>query len=300
MATENMSDPSTPLQQELVQRILALVHEQGLRPGDRLKEARLAELLGVSRTPVRAAMEILHHNGIVQRQPNRGMVLVAVPPPPEAASPPPLSTLDQVLVDFTRLRHEALLGDHFTEAELLRRLPVERSALREALTRIEELGMIARKSGYGWSFTQAVRDSAAKTESYRFRLLIEPAAILEPAFKLDPEWIARMRAEHLAFLEREWADSTAIALFEMNARFHHGLCAASGNRYLAEAMARQNQLRRLHNYAWQLGRERVVVTCSEHIEILDRLVENDREMAALLMRRHLQGVSKIKSRPRED
>jgi DNA-binding GntR family transcriptional regulator len=291
-----MSDQVTPLQQELAGRILSLIHEEGLEPGARLKEAPLAGMLGVSRSPVRAAMEILRQDGIVKHEPNRGMILANVParPEPARAAAGEVSALDQMAVDIARLRHERQIGDRFTEAELMRRLGVERTALREVLARIEDLGMIARKSGYGWQFTQGLRDEAAKSESFRFRLLIEPAALLEPGFKLDPEWIRGMRAEHVAIMEEEWTGGSAIALFEMNARFHLGLCAASGNRYIAEAMARQNQLRRLYNYSWQLGRERVPVTCSEHIGILDRLAEDDREMAALLLRRHLQGAWQAK------
>jgi DNA-binding GntR family transcriptional regulator len=292
MATAEMTEPTTPLQQELADRILAQIHAEGLEPGARLKESRLADLLGVSRSPIRAAMEILRGDGIVRHEPNRGMILATAPP-----APTPLrnageesSALDQMLVDIARLRHERQLGDRFTESELMRHLGVDRAALREVLARIEDLGMVARKSGYGWQFTQGLRDATAKSESYRFRLLIEPAALMEPDFKLDPEWIGQMRAEHMAIMEGEWTDGSAIALFEMNARFHFGLCAASGNRYIAEAMARQNQLRRLYNYAWQLGSGRVAVTCSEHIAILDRLSEDDREMAAMLLRRHLEGA----------
>lgn len=297
-----MSDLVTPLQQELADRILMVIHEEGLTPGDRLKEARLAERLGVSRSPIRAAMEILRKDGIVQHEPNRGMILTVVPPQPALPVPGEgeHSVLDQMLVGITRLRHERKLSDQFTEAELMRRLGVERGPLREVLARIEDLGMIVRKSGYGWQFTQNLRDGSAKAESYRFRLLIEPAALLEPGFSLDPGWIAQMRAEHVAIMQNEWTEGSAIALFEMNARFHLGLCAASGNRYIAEAMARQNQLRRLYNYSWQLGRERVAITCSEHVEILDRLAEDDREMASLLLRRHLQGAWRARPNTQED
>ena len=41
-----------------------------------------------------------------------------------------------------------------------------------------------------------------------------------------------------------WSDTASIALYEMNAAFHEGLAAASGNRYLLVAVQQQNRLRR--------------------------------------------------------
>jgi DNA-binding GntR family transcriptional regulator len=91
-------------------------------------------------------------------------------------------------------------------------------------------------------------------------------------------------------LENPWSEASSVTLFEMNAEFHLGISAASGNRYIEEAMQRQNQLRRLSNYNWQHGADRVEVTCREHIEILDRLEHGDNEVAAALMRKHLAGA----------
>lgn len=107
-----------------------------------------------------------------------------------------------------------------------------------------------------------------------------------------------MRSRHEAMLSAAWTDASSGTLFEMNAEFHLGISAASGNRYIEEAMNRQNQLRRLSNYNWQRGADRVAVTCREHLEILERLEAGDNEVAAALMRKHLtgaRGTSKTKN-----
>jgi DNA-binding GntR family transcriptional regulator len=49
-----------------------------LRPGDRLDEVGLAGRFGVSRTPVREALRQLEATGMVQRRPNRGVVVTLV------------------------------------------------------------------------------------------------------------------------------------------------------------------------------------------------------------------------------
>jgi DNA-binding GntR family transcriptional regulator len=104
-----------------------------------------------------------------------------------------------------------------------------------------------------------------------------------------------MRERHEAFFRGPWSESHSIAFFEMNAAFHEGLAAASGNRYFLAAIQRQTRLRRLSNYDWRHGRERVEVNCREHLEMLDRLEAGDMELAALLMQRHLDVASKLRS-----
>jgi DNA-binding GntR family transcriptional regulator len=283
-----MSDASTPLQQDLMRRIVEVIHEDELQPGARLRQSQLAERLRVSRTPVRMALELLEAQGFVQHEPNRGMMLATIPPLVKVEEAPPAD--EELLIAVARLRREGMLPEQFAELELMRLTGRERTAVRQALIRLEGLGMIQRRKGYGWQFFDPARDAQAREESYNFRLLIECAAILSPEFSLSADWIAMMRARHEAMLASPWTDTSSVTLFEMNAEFHLGISAASGNRYIEEAMNRQNQLRRLSNYNWQHGSDRVAVTCREHLEILDRLEHGDNEVAAALMRKHLAGA----------
>src|SRR3546814_3525349 len=88
-----------------------------------------------------------------------------------------------------------------------------------------------------------------------------------------------MRRRHREIRDAPWSETGSIALFETNAAFHEGLAVASGNRYFANAIQQQNRLRRFSNYDWVYGHERVVVSCSEHLEILDRLEAGERDIA---------------------
>ncbi len=285
----------TPLHRALADRIALLIHEEGWQPGDRFNEIGLAQQLGVSRTPVRAALEHLERQGFVTRERHRGVELVALPPRPEAAAATANETEDALLVRIVRDRQRGQLGDDVSEAGLMERYALTRPALRQALERLAELGVVERKLGYGWRFANEIWDAAAREESYRFRMTVEPAALREPGFALAPEWLADMRRQHEAFLRAPWTEGASIAFFEMNAAFHEGLAAGSHNRYFVLAIQRQNRLRRLANYDWKHGRERVVVNCREHLEMLDRLQAGDIELAALLMRRHLDVASRLRS-----
>ncbi|WP_105401761.1 MULTISPECIES: GntR family transcriptional regulator [Neorhizobium] len=283
-----MSDASTPLQQDLMRRIVDVIHEDNLQPGARLRQNQLADRLRVSRTPVRMALELLKSRGFVQHEQNKGMTLSAIPPKVETLEAPPAD--EELLVAIAKLRRDGELPEQFAELELMRLTGQERTPVRQALIKLEGLGVIQRRKGYGWQFFDPVRDVRAREESYDFRLLIECAAILSPDFSLSADWIRSMRSRHEAMLSAAWTDASSVTLFEMNAEFHLGISAASGNRYIEEAMNRQNQLRRLSNYNWQHGADRVAVTCREHLEILERLAVGDNEVAAALMRKHLTGA----------
>ena len=292
----DVKDP-TRLQQDLLGRIVHFIHDQAMQPGARLNENRLAQELGVSRTPIRAALAQLAERGYVGRQPNRGAEIITLPPKP--ALPPTTDPDDELLVRIAHDHERNRLPVEISEAELMKLYGLSRQRIRSALARLEELDIVERKPGYGWRFGDLRQDVAASLESYRFRMLVEPAAILEPGFRLVPGWAEEMRSHQEAALaasqQGRWNASVAVAFFEANAAFHEGIGTASGNRYLAHAIRRQTRFRRLADYAWTYGMERVAVCCHEHIEILTRLEARDFDVAAALMKRHLQNASLINS-----
>jgi DNA-binding GntR family transcriptional regulator len=185
-------------------------------------------------------------------------------------------------------RNLNLLGDDVTETEIMRRYDISRSETNRLLEKLAAVGVVERKLGYGWRFLDSLKDSQARLEAYRFRLLIEPQGMLQPSFVLPADWAAEIRERHHKIMKSEWHAGSSVAFFEMNAAFHLGLAAASGNRYILDAVNRQNHLRRLLNYDWHHGRSRVETVCREHLEMLDRLEAGDNQIASLLMYRHIE------------
>ncbi|ADB51755.1 GntR family transcriptional regulator [Conexibacter woesei] len=62
----------TPLREEVRRRLLAQLFDGTLPVGERINERRVAETLGVSRTPVREALMALEQEGFVASRPARG------------------------------------------------------------------------------------------------------------------------------------------------------------------------------------------------------------------------------------
>ncbi len=75
-------DPSSqiervPLHEEVTHRLRDMIVSLRLRPGERIQELEVAQLLGVSRTPVREAIKVLTAEGLVELLPLRGAIVKA-------------------------------------------------------------------------------------------------------------------------------------------------------------------------------------------------------------------------------
>lgn len=284
------------LQRELSAGILELIRAEKLAPGTRLAEVALAQRLQVSRTPVRAALKLLAGRRLVRVGASRGyFVADTVPATPKAPAKPVPADTDRLFVAIARDRRSGRLPIDVSERDLMERYGASRPVVQRVLSRLAEVAAVMRKPGHGWRFQPIIADAQARAESYRYRILIEPAGLLEPGFRLDPGWAAEMRQRHQETLKQPWKETASIALYEMNAAFHEGLATASGNRFLLVAVQQQNRLRRFTNYDWVFGYERVVVNCREHLAILDRLEAGERGAAAQLLRDHLESAARLKT-----
>lgn len=288
----------TTLQGHLLPQIIALIRDDGLAEGAPLKEVELANRLKVSRTPIRSALAHLALRGIV-RSGGRGYVVGDLSAP-EAVEQASLLTTAPTTDEHQRLSLQ-IANDHVGgkfdmevfETDLMRRYQVGRPLLQQVLTELAGLGVIERRQGRGWVFQPAIADPEARMDSFRWRIMVEPAMLLEPAFSLEPGWTEHMRARHLQMLNEAWKSTKSVAFFELNADFHEGLARASKNRFVFQAIKQQNQLRRLHNYSWAFSvsrervTERVKLNAQQHLDMIDRLEKSEFEVASALMKQHL-------------
>ena len=286
------------LRTELAGRILHLLKEQGADTGYHLVELDLCRQFNVSRTPVRGALNLLAEQGIVEARTNRGFALRQ-----PVAAVPELDTRNledeedkQLFVAIAKARNSGELPADCTQQEVMRMFGVKLATVGRVLRRLSELGLVERKRGNGWSFIASINSETAQGESYAFRQIIEPAALLLPGFELDREWAKGCRARHMVFRRKPWRSTLAVEFYEMNAEFHAQLTRCSGNRYMADAIERQNQVRTFLNYEWPYGVERVRDSVEEHLAILDAVEAGRNERAAELMRAHLDNSKATQDR----
>jgi DNA-binding GntR family transcriptional regulator len=289
--------PAELLHNSLASAIVRHLRAIAAEPGMSLSESALAQALGTSRSPVRGALGVLVEQGVAapgpakaprkRGRPTRGLVLRRLPKDDAAV------TADEAAGDplYWRIAADRLNGtlpELIGEAELMRRYDASRGSVHRALLQIAGEGWIERAPAGGWRFQSLIDGAASYDESYRFRRAIEPAAILDPGFNLDPRIATRLRREQSDLLKRASRGTCSPReVFELNSGFHLALLQASNNRFFADAGLRITRLRRLVGYVIAMDRSRLVAQSKEHLAILDCLDDDDRVGAARLLVRHL-------------
>jgi DNA-binding GntR family transcriptional regulator len=289
----------TPLINQLASQIAAHIDQNNLRQGERLLERKLAEQFRVSRSPVRSALRLLQEHGVVEPC-DRGGFAVGTSDLAVLADLEGISSEDELLYfQIADDRVAGTLPDKITENELLRRYDLTRARLTRILRRITNEGWIERLPGHGWEFLPVLTSLQAYEDSYRFRLLIEPAAILEPRFVLNRSALERCR------LQQQWLVNGGIwkisdaKLFEFNSGMHEAIISCSQNSFFIDALKRIDRVRRLMEYRQKLDRESALGRCREHIQLLDLLLAEKRSEASQFLGRHLLELSSVKTTERD-
>jgi DNA-binding GntR family transcriptional regulator len=78
MTADIVSIPRAALHEQAATRLRQMLVENRIPPGAKLNERELAEVLQVSRTPLREAIKMLAAEGLVELLPNRGAIALAL------------------------------------------------------------------------------------------------------------------------------------------------------------------------------------------------------------------------------
>jgi len=199
---------------------------------------------------------------------------------------------------YLRIGEDRLSGDlpeRVTETDLMRRYGMTKTQLGSILQRIGQEGWIERLPGQGWQFLPILTSAETYDQGYRFRILIESAAILEPEFQVDEAALRKCLAEQQALIDGavEWA--SPAQLFDANTRLHETIAGFSNNVFIIDSLKRINRLRRLMEYKKVVDRVAAARRCREHKVLIDLLLTGQREAAADFIRLHLRDAAREKS-----
>jgi DNA-binding GntR family transcriptional regulator len=274
------------LQADLARRILQLLREQNAAPGHHLVELDLCQAFGVSRTPVRGALQLLAADGVLTSREGRGYVLARLPAQIADSDAVAEDEEDSQLFEaLAQARAKARIAEQFTQQEIMRRFSARLGSVMRVLRHLAELGLVERKPGNGWAF---VPDPARiLNESYAFRRALEPQMLLQPGFRLDRAWAEKARSQHSKLRKKPWRAGDGAGFHAMNADFHQQLARGSGNRAMLRAVERHNQLRQFLIGQWDYPMEQVHSAIDDHLEILAALEAGYADKAAALMLHHL-------------
>lgn len=284
----------TALQARLTDQIVQWLKQQDAPQGFRLREAVLADQFQVSRSPVRAALGLLEQQGWVESLPYRGMELrvparelsLLTDESPDERDP------QDLYMAFLIDRFLSELPAAFSERELQQRYGASRTEVQRLLVQLEVDGIVQPGKGYKWLLSDNLNNAQSHYESYRCRLMMEPAALLEPEWTLDVEAVEALLERHQQAIEQP-EQVPAAELFALSADFHELLMHCSGNRFLVAMMKQQNRLRKPSDLLSMQLHTSVEKACRRRMAILEALLQGRNPEASELLRALLENDIRV-------
>lgn len=287
-------------------RLHEKISKQAIPEGTVIKEGPLASVFGISRAPVRRALKMLEEARIIKPAKGQGFIvgnrtagdilslqaLRAIfldhSEPEVARTPAWESIYDSVRLDVmnclpfgTFQISEAMACEHFS---------VGRTALREALTKLQDHGLLEKSNRSHWiAGPLTARDVH---EAFEVRRLLEPEAFAQSAAYVQKSTFQAMR-EKVAAVLANLEQTPPEAVEDIENDLHQVLLANVKNRRLLEAIDR-NQLPFIVNRIFRrnFGLKPDLTALEDHAEILDQLLRSRLDVARTMLDAHLANAEK--------
>jgi len=174
------------------------------------------------------------------------------------------------------------------EEDLAKKLGVSRTPVREALIRLESVGMVCLRPGRG-ALLNPVTDEEY-LEWLQVRESLEGLAAREAALNASQRDVQRLRAFFLPFMDLDEDACPQDAYGQANVAFHQEVIALARNQLLARVWAafghrqttyRRHTIARLHRFRRSLD---------EHVAVIAAIERRDAELAESLARQHVRSL----------
>lgn len=180
-------------------------------------------------------------------------------------------------------------GERITEMQVSQSMVISRAPVREALKRLAEDGLIVlvpRSGCYVAEPTPAEID-----ELYEIRKRLEAMALEYGFDKLDRKRLKKLRDE---FAECLNLSETKLLKKEiqLDMQMHNLIAEASDLKYLQAILAKMRA--RIQVFRVRIARcfDHASAALQEHMEVLDAVIERDKELALESLRRHIEHTKK--------
>ncbi|WP_226661844.1 GntR family transcriptional regulator [Microbulbifer aggregans] len=194
---------------------------------------------------------------------------------------------------FLTLRSEIVeghiaAGSKVSEPELARRFDASRSSLREALMRLESLGLLERRVNVGARVVDLTERGLL--DLYDVREALEGMACRLAAQNRSEEDLVELRQMlNRHEQQEELQKGTAYFQPEGDFDFHFRIVQASNNDLLIDTLCNKLYYRvRMYRYQLGMASPRAHRAFREHSHIIEAIEAGDGELAEILMRRHIR------------
>lgn len=288
---------------QLYEIIASSIKKGRLQRGTLLLEGPLADLFGVSRSPVRQALSTLHHEGMICTFEGRGYLVGAEPGEVlkrklsnsdfkligEGAKAPRKTEAWKSVYDRIEreLLHHSLFGSYrINELELSRYYSISRTISSQVLTRLSLMGLVERDERSRWQLTQW--DEERLGELYEVRRRLEPYVLIRAAEFMLPEQLDGY-IERLHHAMAIYPDMDSRQFDDLESDLHIETLGRCPNRQMLQI------LRRTHSLL--LSGKHILLDKSyfpdeepffrEHLSIFQNLQAGRADLAAQSMEEHL-------------
>jgi DNA-binding GntR family transcriptional regulator len=197
------------------------------------------------------------------------------------------STLaDRVFEDLKRriLRQEFACGERLNIAALAKDLNVSNTPVREAISRLEKVGLV-KIVPYRGPYVRSVSTSET-AEVYDVRISLEVLAARLAALHASQDDLAIIE-DRLNEYVLARGDGSMDEILQADLRFHEAVALASRNRTLIDMLSILSDWTLLFMQFAVPPSRSVGTATATHQRILDTITSGDKELAASTMREHL-------------
>lgn len=178
-------------------------------------------------------------------------------------------------------------GGRLSVDSLVRELGVSQTPIREALSRLEALGLVVKTHLIGYSAADQM-DCDRLQQLYELRLLLEPFAASRAALQMSDEDIATLEAIDQD-MHRQRSDDPRLAYGEFarkDGAFHDLIALGSGNTLVHEALSRLHT--HVHLFRLYFHTRVTEEANDEHALVLAAIKARDADAAERAMRDHVE------------
>ncbi|MFQ5834842.1 MAG: GntR family transcriptional regulator [bacterium] len=189
------------------------------------------------------------------------------------------------------IRRELKPGERIYVNKLIEKFKVSQTPIREALYKLEGMGLVEIRSKMGVYVTQLSKQEI--TEILDVRIALESLA-LDKIPSISSDLIQKLK-ENLQEFEETIRSPDFVLNNEIDEKFHQLIVGASGNRKLAKIYGDLHShmgIERLFYEDEDKALKELNITLKEHTAIVEAFSKKDKEKIKRKIRDHLENVKK--------
>ena len=256
-------------------------------------EPELGNVLGVSRTTVRAILTRLEELGLIRW--NKRAKTVLRQPKAEDYFPEDETNSLSTIIERSFMRRilagGAEAGMQINELEIARDIGIGTTSVREFLIRFSRFGLIEKRPNSHWVLKGFTREFALELTEVREMFELRSAASFVTLPPEHPAWADLQRVEAIHHELLADIDNRYTEFSELDERFHLLVHRSSANRFIVDFYDIIAIVFHYH-YQWNKtnARQRNARALEEHLDYIAALRSRDPEKVEAACRRHLRSA----------